>query len=503
MRPTARVQWWDSTDVWVLCPFCDIIHRHGFSGDPTDYNKRHPRLSHCVRRIPRGLESQYEYSFPSCGAYEVDKSNALFVTAGADPSQYLAKHGTYISTPHYREEIMACPKWCDAIETIRISKDYTSKQLPCVVQDVIWGNVQAVREYLESSQEADFLAPEQEVNMTGRTALHMAACEQFPEMLELLLEKGANTNARDLEGRTPLAEAALWGRLENVQVLLRHGARQDFEYVRNGQQLQVIDFARYLEDNVEERYYRSGGSVQVYRENTHDRDLDRKAIVRLLNNGMSLQNDRSAILSGLFFTSPPQNEAMKRMIAHFDLPNKWKTIGVLYRNGNFPLVAAMSGWSHGTDYQGNIHVSGRDWTDKARRLCERVGFDPDPHIYDQGDPGRYHACHAEKQLIAYFVEKHWFPRLDGNELLHSLDLSFQQMSMEEMSQPESEGLLESRLARLQKVRPNDGLTSATIVVCRPRCNDCARFLERVNLSLGLNIRVLHRCVEPDCQLCSN
>ena len=43
-------------------------------------------------------------------------------------------------------------------------------------------------------------------------------------MVDLLIERGADINARDASGSTPLYEAAAWGRLEVVDLLLRKGA---------------------------------------------------------------------------------------------------------------------------------------------------------------------------------------------------------------------------------------------------------------------------------------
>jgi ankyrin repeat protein len=41
----------------------------------------------------------------------------------------------------------------------------------------------------------------------------------------VLLESGAEISARDDSGATPLYQAAAWGRLETVDLLLRRGAR--------------------------------------------------------------------------------------------------------------------------------------------------------------------------------------------------------------------------------------------------------------------------------------
>lgn len=56
------------------------------------------------------------------------------------------------------------------------------------------------------------------------TALHAAACEGHAECCRLLLEHGANPNARNFVGMTPLYVAALEGAADCCEVLLEHGA---------------------------------------------------------------------------------------------------------------------------------------------------------------------------------------------------------------------------------------------------------------------------------------
>lgn len=61
-------------------------------------------------------------------------------------------------------------------------------------------------------------------NDHGNTPLHEAAESDVPEMAEVLIAAGADVNARDNSGNTPLHEAAMSDRLETVKALIRAGA---------------------------------------------------------------------------------------------------------------------------------------------------------------------------------------------------------------------------------------------------------------------------------------
>lgn len=534
----AKVEWWNRSLMYVRCPNCEKIHFHGFSGD---YTARHRRISHCAQD-----NCNYEIRFPFSEVfgdvgYEIDKQRALFIAGGADPTEYfLEQEGSQL--PSFTKDMRSRRKWTEATETVHFDEEvfgipggYTSKRIDLVMRDMIRGNVEYVRQYLDSSAESDiflhgveawdvhysdgldpprdddddandFSSPNEDPNgeyvqTSGKTALHFAACEMYPQVLDLLLQKGADPNATDVYGRVPLAEAALWGRLENVKVLLKYGAKKELESVLNGQRLRAIDFARPLRANAEERYNRSGSKHQVYKENTYERDLDRKAIVRLLEDGAENPSQDRYSVGGFAFTKSPRDENLLTLVAHFDIPQKWKTIGVLYRGSQFHSVAAMSGWAHQEDREVNIQIAGRSWTAEVRRLCEIIGYDLAPHDCDQGELGRYHACHAEKQLIAFFVNKHLFlpHEMEENADIARPDLN--ELSDKEYEQLEEEKEHKKELSKLKSAEPAISLQKATILVCRPICSDCKRFVERTNLALGLDITVFHRCLELDCGSC--
>jgi ankyrin len=62
------------------------------------------------------------------------------------------------------------------------------------------------------------------VKKTGATPLHWAARKCGPQVVKLLLDRGAPLTSRTRTGAMPLHWAAFWGRLETVKLLLDRGA---------------------------------------------------------------------------------------------------------------------------------------------------------------------------------------------------------------------------------------------------------------------------------------
>lgn len=518
----ADVVWWNASSMYVLCPYCEEIHRHGFCGT---YASAQFRLSHC----DTGYARDYRLKFPinmgtNYVGYEIDKQRALFIAGGADPSKFFpGPQGSLEAS--FIPEVQSRHKWSEATETTH--RDEQPSQIPrfkkrieVVEDDMVHGRVRNVREYLMTSAESNIflhgsqtfeIGPlyssdedecgstiEKNIQTTGRTALHLAAWGAFPEMVELLLQKGADPNARDINARVPLMEAALWGRLENSKVLLKYGANRELECVRDGRRVRPEDFAKSLKENSKDRYQRPF----LYREVIYEKDQDRREILRLLQGSAERSRRDSASLAGFSFTRSSGSEKLA-LLAHFDIPNERKTVGVLYRGHDLPPVAAMSGWAHLDDSDMNIQISGKTWTPEVRRLSKFIGYDLATDGYDQGEPGQFYACHAEKQLLAFFVHRHLFLPFEIGEDVDLAELDLDELSEEECRRRRSDREHKDDLLKLKNAGPSVSLKVAKIMVCRPVCPDCKCFLESVNQKFGLSISIIHHCMEPGCEQCRN
>jgi hypothetical protein len=93
-------------------------------------------------------------------------------------------------------------------------------------------------------------------------------------------------------------------------------------------------------------------------------------------------------------------------VARFHVRYMYKTIARLERGNGFPSVDAISGWSHHDEQ--SAAISGKRWTDEVFAICRVVGHKMHSHNYEGARPGNWNACHSEKQLVTYFINRHVF-----------------------------------------------------------------------------------------------
>jgi ankyrin repeat protein len=80
------------------------------------------------------------------------------------------------------------------------------------------GNIEAVKQHIAAG--ADVNAKDD----WGKTPLYVAALGGHKEIAELLIAEGADINAKDEDGHTPLHQAALDGQKEIAELLIAEGA---------------------------------------------------------------------------------------------------------------------------------------------------------------------------------------------------------------------------------------------------------------------------------------
>ena len=80
-----------------------------------------------------------------------------------------------------------------------------------------------------------------QVNRAGWTPLHYAASGPEPKLVALMLDRGANVDARSPNGSTPLMMAARYGPEASALQLLERGASRQ---ARNERDMTAADFAR-------------------------------------------------------------------------------------------------------------------------------------------------------------------------------------------------------------------------------------------------------------------
>lgn len=418
--PKIDVLHWNAWHVYVRCPYCEEIHRHG-----TALPGR--RASHCY---PGG---QYEFIFPidesrELVGYEIDKRRACFVNTGLQTGQgnetlgYLEHDECELGdlfrstmnisvTEPKSESGLNLYEDSRELETIALSDGNTfeQKRILFAISECILGNLQAISQYLSISGEKEvFLSGK---NKDGDTTLIMAAAEKSHEMVSLLLQHGADANATNNKGRSALMEAALWGRIESVKVLLHANADKR---LRDHEGRCAMALAQPARRNEKERYQRCPHAAA---EHVPEHDRDRRHIVVLLgDSNTEKQHGYTGPISESELNKYGFRKNQSEMaitfygpIHSYNVRDIRKTAAILDRGNQFARISATSGW--GADALPANDKTRPSWTEQVYYIASIIGHDlkdaPDPR-WDQGKPGQYFASHAEKKLIAYFIDRHVF-----------------------------------------------------------------------------------------------
>ena len=438
--PNALVVSWTDTKIRARCPYCLETHGHGFPLGPS-----RQRQSDCQNMIG----GEYRLVFPQDNdptavgyGWEFDRTHSLFVTMNmAGRLIELNERPPYRSILPFFAHLHKPPEldeWWDeenedeglanVAKRLHLNDESSSKRpfpqrtweaLPedpfessnyrhlVYISACVQRNIKELHQLFEKYSDDDFVS---QLNDDGDNGVLLAATEDNGvATVKWLQRRGAAMDQANHYGRTPLMEAALWGRLETVQYLTAHVQARD----ANG--MNALELALNSSRNKGERVWRAGS---VYREPV-DADNQRARVEshlkRLSNNVLvhsSEAEDPSRRGLSFFQRTADGNLALYRPQTILLVPDgqPYKAFAELDRGPNYPLVTAMSGYT----FPGWPNVLDNSlWANRADKLRRYLGLPSDIRA----------ASHVEPQLLTYLVFQHTLVRFtDENEEFDPEDL---------------------------------------------------------------------------------
>lgn len=487
----AFVREWNASTVRVYCPFCLRTHTHGLGSldfehdSPWNASLKRRRAPHCGH-----LSDDYQMCFPFEDAAQdrgcswfIDKREHKFVTVGLpaeiELESYFVKEcngsedqdsGSVAGSDSTESKddpagsLASAFQSTPTIEDVDLTDFYKQEMADprqrksWFVSHCILGETGQIKHMLQLYRE-DRLFDKRD--RYGDDIMSLVAMEGHVCAMELLHEAGAGVSNVNARGRTPLMEAALWGRDDAVKFLLGKGADP---WQKDCKDRTALDLAQDTNSNRNERVATS----PLYIESKDLQYARIRTCARLekLRTGPLQPHENSpnwAALSNGHFRRVGRNLAWYNRAVSYDLDFDTRTVGILSYDAHTLAIAAMSGTNHYRPHPQTL--DNRSWTYKVRNLCVAMGFVLRPDHRDRLFAGSFHACHAEKQLVAYYVDRHFFW---GTEL-RNLDV-----------------------VALEGMKPLGRPRKACIVVNRETCDDCSAFIRCVHENFVCEMEVLFR-----------
>ena len=490
--PPAFVLNWTSTDVDILCPFpsCDQkVHHHGYS-IPTK-GRFNTRQASCYP--PRELK--YRLLFP----YEDDPLVRNFSFLLDRKKMRWRSIADELEDPRIDKEgeELLCTKLArtristTADQYILDGEEATWFLSECVSRDHV-----ACKRRLETSEHPEALVKGKDPR-NGQTALSCACEEGHLEIVELLCQHGADLDSVDNKGHTPLMLAILHGHGETAYYLAQLGASL---FVTDNNGTTVIEMAKTAFQELKELEW-SKATIPIYSSGMGspggiEQVAKRNAVLQRIKEGkeglrhvidlyMALKLERNVQKRALIepkedntFSIIQSSEtrgprvSFNKTLFETKMANENKAFAFLDRGRPFEHIqsTAVSGYTAGEFGNDDGCLDRSLWTSRVMNYCKVIGHKLQRvDQYGRRVPESYHACHAEKQLMAYFLWMHT-----------TLDQGFEDSN----DNGEIWGNC-YQIGDLETCKPDVAFMKKDIYVSREPCPDCKLFQKRLHEKAGI------------------
>ncbi|KAK3904868.1 hypothetical protein C8A05DRAFT_42115 [Staphylotrichum tortipilum] len=463
--PLALVTEWGKNDsLRVVCPYCLRCHRHGINRFRLRGQTRaahcSPEAGHYQLCYPFEEEARAQYS------YQIDKENGLFVTVGIplpsddedeesedeeseDEESEEADEPEDVWSPQAEQdeqlgtlesqikrlsigdtETPKVPSRAQGMaKLMQNANDRQARFNACCVRN----DLHRIESLFEQYKDDPFVSQR---SKSGYHCITLAASKGHVRILQFLHSKGGDLNTADKRGRTPLMEAALWGRAQAVDFLLNNDADPDVQD-KKGRRAYFYALPSRKTARIEPNHGHFVATTNAY--------------------------------------GAPRIEFYQQTMV-YDVPDQNKTIARLDRGSLFPVVSAASGW--GTGWAVRQILPNRLWRDRVLGLCRLIGYTLQKDGRDErGLPGSFHSSHAEKKLMAYYISEHVILRRELFNGLADSEIGDWWKDLE--------------LQGLTELCPKIPTVKARIQVSRGICDECQRFISRIKTVFGVSFEVTH------------